>query len=135
MKRFLGLEIILLLLATVYLASSVARYLGYAPHWILLLTVAIAALLFYAMPKEVFLALLFFVTIVLTTAQFSDTFMQGTALLLDAFLADYFAWESIYEFPGPITTLVLSVLIVFILTYIQLFLVKKGYANIFLLGQ
>ena len=129
MKKFPGLEVIMLMLTIVFLASSVVRYLGHSPHWIFMLTAACAALLIYVWPKEVLLALFLLAAIALTTVYFSDTFMEGATLILDTVHADFSAWQSIYEFPGPLATLVMSVAAVFMLTYLQLFLAAKGFAN------
>ena len=129
MKKYLGLEVIMLLLTIVILASSVVRYLGYSPHWIFMLTAAFAALFVYAYPKKALLLLFSLATLALIAAYFFDTFMEGPALILDTFLADFSAWQSIYEFPGPLATLVMSVSAVFMLTYLQLFLAAKGFAN------
>ncbi len=125
--RFFRLEIALLLLSIIYMNASFVHYLGYTPHWALLAAAALLALLIAAKPRVMIYATALFFSIVGLNLAGWEVLREPVFTLAEILSVEIQAWEGIRDFPGPQTTLVLSLALVFFLTYAQLLLLNRGY--------
>jgi len=128
-KNNYRLEILLLLLTTIYLASSVINYLGQAPHWLLLAAASLLAVFFHARPKAILALLATFWLVAILHILGFPVFLEKIHALGDGVTAEMAAWGGIHDHPGPLTTLLFSLAAVFFLSYLQLFLASRGCHN------
>ena len=128
-----GLNLLLTVFITAFLASSIVKYLEHQPNWFLLTTAGLFSIVIFYKPKLVALILVTLSALFIAAETVFNVSPPFIYSFTENIHREIYEWSDIYHFPGPLITLVLSLLFVCGLVCLQLYLLYQDKKNFFII--
>ncbi len=134
MKRSHLFNYLLLIVMNMYLIGSVVTYFGHTPNWFILLLTGAITVVLHLYPVYARLSILTVLFVIVLIMHFYDPFQVVVFDFVRTIMLELGEWDGIYDFPGAMTTLIISILYMLVFVFVQLKFITRGNNNAWMIA-